>query len=124
MSTVYYALFHGLAECCADELFNRNMRGQPGWVRVYRALNHRRAAEACRGKEVRSLPTEIQDFANLFVALQEERHGADYDPTAEFHKSEVVRLIDAAQSTLREFERADRVERRHFASIALFRRRD
>ena len=61
VSTVYYALFHGLAECCADELFNRNMRGRPGWVRIYRGLNHRRAREACR-------IDEYDNFANTILA--------------------------------------------------------
>ncbi len=124
VSTVYYAVFHGMAECCADELFNRNRRGRPGWVRIYRALNHGRAREACLGSEVRSFPVQIRDFASLFIALQDMRHMADYDPTAEFHKSEVVRLIDTAQDVLRDFERAGRLERRHFASVVLFRKRN
>jgi len=65
VSTVYYALFHGLAECCADELFNRNMRGQPGWVRIYRGLNHRQAREACKAhRDMRSFCVEIRDFAS------------------------------------------------------------
>ena len=55
MSTAYYALFHGLAEFCADELFNRNMRGQPGWIRIYRAVppwdaGARRAEPTPKGK--------------------------------------------------------------------------
>ena len=107
MSTAYYALFHGLAECCADELFNRNMRGQPGWVRIYRAVNHRLAQETCRSQETRSLPIEIRDFASLFVDLQDKRHRADYDPLAVFYKSEVERLILDSRAVLREFEQAD-----------------
>ena len=124
MSTAYYALFHGLAECCADELFNRNMRGQPGWVRIYRAVNHGRAQEACRSRETRSLPIEIRDFANLFVDLQDKRHRADYDPLAVFYKSEVERLILDTRAVLREFENADRRERRSFAALVLFRSRN
>ena len=48
VSTAYYALFHGLAECCANELVGRNMRGQAAWVRTYRALNHGRAQAGAR----------------------------------------------------------------------------
>ena len=78
VSTVYYALFHALAECCADEFYNKNMRGQPGWVRIYRGLNHRRAQEACRTRsEMRSFCVEIRDFASHFVYLQDQRHQAD-----------------------------------------------
>ena len=123
MSTVYYALFHGLAECCADELFNRNMRGQPGWVRIYRAVSHGRAQEACRSRETHSLPIEIRDFASLFVDLQDKRHRADYDPLAVFYKSEVERFILDTRAVLREFENADRRQRRSFAALVLFRSR-
>lgn len=117
-------MFHALAECCADEFVGRNKRGEPGWVRTYRALNHRQAEEACRGRDIRSLPDDVRDFANLFVALQDERHRADYDPIATFYKSDVERLIVYARAVLEQFENADRAERRSFAAFALFRRRD
>lgn len=125
VSTVYYALFHGLAECCADELFNRNMRGQPGWVRIYRGLNHRQAREACKAhRDMRSFCVEIRDFASHFVYLQDQRHQADYDPVATFYKSDVQRLVVDARAILEEFERADRRERRAFAALVLFRSRN
>lgn len=123
MSTAYYALFHGLAECCADELFNRNMRGQPGWIRIYRAVSHSRAQEVCRSRETRLFPDEIRNFASLFVDLQDQRHRADYDPLAVFYKSDVERFILDARAVLREFENADRRERRSFAVLVLFRSR-
>ena len=124
VSTAYYALFHSLAECCADELFNRNMRGQPGWVRIYRALNHGRAEEACRDRETHSFPIAIREFANLFVDLQQQRHKADYDPLATFDKSEVERVIAAGGVVLEAFENAGRYPRRSFAAHVLFRRRN
>ena len=125
VSTVYYALFHGLAECCADEFFNRNMRGQPGWVRIYRSLSHGRAQAACRAPaDMRSFSVEIRDFASHFVDLQDQRHQADYDPVATFYKSDVQRLIVDMRAVLKEFERADRRERRSFAALVLFRGRN
>ena len=118
-------MFHGLAECCADELFNRNRRGEPGWVRIYRALSQPRAQTACRvPADMRSFCVEIQDFASQFVHLQDRRHQADYDPVMTFYKSEVQRLIVDTRAVLREFERADRAERRAFASLVLFRARN
>ena len=99
------------------------MRGQPAWIRIYRALNHRQPQEACRGRDIRSFPVEVRDFANLFVALQDERHQADYDPVATFYKSDVQRLLVDARAILKEFENADRRERRTFAAFVLFRRR-
>ena len=99
------------------------MRGQPGWVRIYRAVNHRRAQEACRSRETRSLPIEIRDFASLFVDRQDKRHRADYDPLAVFYKSDVERLIVETRAVLAGFENADRRERRSFAALVLFRPR-
>ena len=87
-------------------------------------MNHGRAQDACRSRETRSLPIEIQDFASLFVDLQDKRHRADYDPLAVFYKSEVERFLLDTRAVLREFERADRRERRSFAALVLFRSRN
>ena len=100
------------------------MRGQPGWVRTYRALNHRRAEEACRGRDIGTLSSEVRDFASQFVALQEERHEADYDPLATFYKSDVQRLIVDARTALSGFESANRQDRKSLAAFVLFRRRN
>ena len=123
MSTTYYALFHALAQCCADELIGRTQCSTESWVRVYRALNHRQAAEACKGSELSSLSIEVRNFAQLFLYLQNERHKADYDPNAELFKSKVERHIVRARAVVREFEQAPRRNRRSFAALVLFRRR-
>ena len=97
------------------------MRGQPGWVRICRALNHGRAREACRKvADMRSSRTEIQEFASHFAELQDLRHRADYDPVATFRKSDVLHLIAGARAVLERFERADRRDRRTFATVVLF----
>ncbi len=100
------------------------MRGQADWVHIYRAVNHRRVQEACRSREARSLPIEIRDFASLFVDLQDKRHRADYDPVADFYKSDVERLIVETRAVFGGFENADRRERRSFAALVLFRPRN
>ena len=101
------------------------MRGQPGWVRIYRSLNHRQAREACKvQQDMRSFCVEIRDFASHFVYLQDQRHQADYDPVATFYKSDAQRLVVDARAVLEEFERADRRERRAFAALVLFRSRN
>ena len=66
----------------------------------------------------------MRDFASLFVALQDKRHKADYDPLAAFYKSEVERLIVDARAVLEEFENADRQARKDFAAFVLFRSRN
>lgn len=100
------------------------MRGRPGWVRIYRGLNHRRAEEACRGRDMLSFCVEIRDFASHFVDLQDQRHRADYDPASTFYKSDVQRLVVDSHAVLDGFERADRRERRLFAAHVLFRARN
>ena len=121
---MYYALFHGLAECCADEFIGRNLRGTPAWVRAYRALNHGQAAAACRTPEVRSFSIEVRNFAQLFVSLQNERHAADYDPASVPLKSDVQRRIADARTVLGRLGEASRRDRRRFAACVLFRARN
>lgn len=67
---------------------------------------------------------EVRDFAQLFVDLQEQRHKADYDPIATFHKTGVDRWLLEARAALGEFERAERRDRKSFAALVLFRSRD
>lgn len=105
-------------------MFNRNARGQPGWVRIYRALNHRQAERACSSQETRSFPDEIQDFAELFATLQDKRHQADYDPLTQFTKTQVLRLIVDTRGVLNAFGNATRQDRRSFATLVLFRARN
>lgn len=124
VSTVYYALFHCLANCCADTLIGRTDRNSRGWSLTYRSLSHGRARDACRQKrQIRGFPPEIQSFANLFLVLQKERHTADYDPTPVFFKSDVEGHLRAARLTVERFEAADIRYRREFAAHVLFRER-
>jgi hypothetical protein len=62
-------------------------------------------------------PPDIQDFANMFVQMQEKRHRADYDPSGIYYKSEVKTDIDAAREAIKAFVAVDR---RHKKAFALF----
>lgn len=48
VSSVYYALFHWLAQCAADSLVGVAETAGDSWTRVYRALNHRDLRQRCR----------------------------------------------------------------------------
>lgn len=48
-------------------------------------------------------PAEIRDFAEMFVVMQSKRHLADYDPYAEFNKSDVVRDIAETEGVIERF---------------------
>jgi hypothetical protein len=52
------------------------------WGQVFRALEHGFAKNACLQARNLGLPAAIIAFADAFTALQEQRHQADYDPSA------------------------------------------
>lgn len=127
VSTAYYAMFHCLARNCADQLIGgRNAaRSNPAWRQVYRALDHGAARRACERPHVISkFPKGIEDFANIFSSLQEKRHIADYDPDEKFYKSSATLDIDAAEDAIRRFEAEGIKDRRAFAALVLFKRRN
>jgi len=124
VSTAYYALFEALARECADSLVGTGRaRGSSTWGQVYRALEHGFAKNACSQAKNLSLPASIIAFADTFTALQEQRHQADYDPTARFSRAEVIDLINSAETAIRSLRSATRTERRDFAVLVLLRRR-
>jgi uncharacterized protein (UPF0332 family) len=126
MSTAYYALFHTLAQCCADLLIGSAgaNRSKPAWNQVYRALDHGFAKQACQNKQmIAKFPKEIQDFANMFVMMQIERHDADYDPDQRLFKSAVLNNIAACEAVMTDFTNAPVKDRRAFAALVLLKKR-
>ena len=66
-------------------------------------------------------PQKMQEFAGLFVAMQRQRQDADYDPYAQFFRSDVLRFIDQAKEAISEFGDTDARDQRAFAVYVLFR---
>lgn len=125
-STAYYALFHTLARQCADLLVGTigSKRSDAAWRQVYRALAHGEARNACKNEAVMAkFPQEIQDFANMFVAMQAKRHDADYDPNAKAYKTGVTADIGAVEAAIADFEAADIKDRRAFTVWVLLKER-
>ena len=122
ISTAYYALFHSLATSCADTLIgtNPNVLRQVLWERTYRTLDHGRARERCVGPMIGIFPQDIQSFAAQFADMQSQRHDADYNPSAQFSQSEVVRLINETDIRITAFENTAANDRRAFAVYVLF----
>ena len=122
VSTAYYAMFHCLAGAAADLLIGR--RRSPAWHRVYRALEHGSAKNACRHQRaMQGFPPEIRDFAEAFVMLQDRRREADYALDVRYDKSDVLVAIDRAENVIARFEQVEIQHRRGFAAHVLFRRR-
>lgn len=126
ISTAYYAVFHSLAQACADTLIGGMGadRNQPAWRQVYRSLDHGPAKTACQNRlALQSFPKEIRDFSGIFLDLQGKRHAADYDPDGSYYKSSVLADIDAADDAIRQFTSVPLKDRRAFAAHVLFKYR-
>ena len=103
VSSAYYALFHALCWTCADSFVGGTGadRSNPAWRQVYRAVDHGFARSQFKNSKVMvRFPQAIQDFGNLFVDLQAERHSADYDPHHRSNRSDVLAFIATAESAL------------------------
>jgi hypothetical protein len=80
ISTAYYALFHALADLCANELVGSRKTKSDAWRRTYRALEHGPAKAALLELSRRNNDPSLARLSEAFVALQQFRHDADYDP--------------------------------------------
>ena len=132
VSAAYYAMFHALAQCCADTLVGATptRRNRQAWRQTYRALEHGFVRNQCANQSMLSrFPLEIQKFGDLFVYMQRLRHIADYDPDpdpeTDFDRAHILYLIDETSRAITGFQSADAIDRRAFAAFVLFRlRRD
>ena len=64
-------------------------------------------------------PQDVQKFAVRFVLMQRRRHLADYDPHAEFRRSEVIEDIDDAAVAIHDYRATNAGDRRAFAIYVL-----
>lgn len=124
ISAAYYAVFHAMAGSNADMLIGTSLsfRRTPAWTQTYRALDHGFAKSRVQNGMDAFCP-EIRSFSVAFVALQEERHRADYDPNAQFTRTNTLRLINRSEAAIKDFINADPAERKAFAAHVLFRTR-
>lgn len=122
-SSLNYALFHTLCDCCATTLVG--VGTQRAWQQAYRFIDHKPTKNRCLAiRNMRGFPPAIEDFADLFVSLQDKRHSADYSPAGTFYKSSVEADLIAARAAIAAFNNAKLKDRRAFAAhIALARSR-
>ncbi len=127
VSTAYYAMFHALCEVCADNFIGTDSpeRCERAWRQTYRAINHRFAQTACQKcvDPNYAFPLGIVNFASYFRTMQETRHSADYDPTANFNKADVEAKIYSAQRAIDDLSAVDRRHKGAFAAMMLFKQR-
>jgi uncharacterized protein (UPF0332 family) len=124
VSTAYYAIFNFLAKECADILVGTGQaRNYPCWRQVHRALDHGFAKNACERVANLRFPSQIVQFATAFIAMQEQRHTADYDPTSRFTRAEVISLIDGVEQAITDYKAAPRSDKLAFAVLVLLKLR-
>ncbi|NJL50720.1 MAG: hypothetical protein HC909_03410 [Blastochloris sp.] len=101
ISTAYYALFHALVTLCANELVGIGKSKSAAWARTYRALEHGFAKSVLIDLARRTRERDIETLSEIFVALQQYRHEADYDPHQTFSVGgPYVRMAELGLSTL------------------------
>ncbi len=126
ISSVYYALFHAIAQSNADTLVGDDpqFRDQLAWRQAYRALEHGYAKQRCqRAQGNPRFSPPIQDLSEYFVIIQIRRHQADYDPDETFSHHDVLSAITEADDHIRAFRAVPAWERRAFAVYILMRER-
>jgi uncharacterized protein (UPF0332 family) len=126
VSTAYYALFHALCRNCADSFVGGAGadRSTPAWRQAYRAVDHGAAKNQFKNAHVMSrFPQAIEDFGNLFVDLQTERHKADYDPNHRCNRSDVNSSIAAAETVIKGLAATTIKDRRALAAWVLLKDR-
>ena len=121
ISTAYYALFHKVLDSAATRFMGTNHRHRPGFSLLYRGFNHGRMKSICKSIDVALLSQtyarhlgvarvsqDMRDFASVFVALQEARHTADYDPHWAVAHTDAIGLVDQADLGIQAFDRPPR----------------
>ena len=70
-----------------------------------------------------TFPEDARYFGEVFVTTQDQRHLADYHPTANFTRLEVARRIDEVEDATIRFRNLPSSDLRRFAIYVLLRNR-
>lgn len=125
VSTAYYALFHEVVLHGTRRLAPRgsveqqqaigrwyahgNVKKTCQWVE---ALANNRTPPVPVGmllSEKGSVPTDLETLAAAFLALQQARHDADYNPAYDVTKPDVLGYVDAAKAAVEAAQRLEAV---------------
>ena len=124
VSTAYYAMFHHLCEkvcsllVCGEGELNRAR------YQAYRSIDHGPTKSAClECREDKSFPQAVVEYAETFVALQQRRHDADYDPFEAFSAASAQALIGRSEHAIAAFDAVDEKHQRAFVILVALRKR-
>lgn len=122
--TAYYALFQAMAKDAADMLVGIGKdRPDKAWTQTYRSLQHGDAKAACEAVRNLGFPDGIKTCADTFVALQQKRHDADYDPDCRVLRADALSAIDQARDAIARLRSSPKRDRRAFAIQILLKKR-
>ena len=113
VSSCYYALFHLLV----GEASRRVARKEDFRYLVSRTIGHREMKDVSQAfsqknlpnnfanrLNLRVVPNELRDVAEIFVSLQEERHRADYSVRAAYDRSTTRHYISQTRSAFQKWQ--------------------
>lgn len=108
---------HNTANC----LVGSQQSGPPekAWVQVYRAVGHGAVGQKSLSDFIVEFPRPIREFAEQAFEARQDRHGADYDPTADFTLSDASAAIRRSRSAIESLRKAESAHRKAFAVFVL-----
>ena len=118
MQSSTYAVFHALTTSNSDVLI--------GPAHPWPTDSRRVEPEVKRNQP--RVSADALNFADLFCKLQDERHSADYNPRATFHRATftiqaATSWLDSAEAAITRFLQTSRSERAAVAVLTLIRTR-
>ena len=108
---MYHALCHNNVRTLAGSLQERR---REDWSRVYMGMEESSITARFRQYRPRA-SDQVKDFGAAFAIMQEHRERAMEPPTSAFHPSEVIRLIQRAESAIVALESISREDKRSLA---------
>lgn len=126
VSTAYYAVFHAVCSNASELVLGAASEPATAdaWLQAYRGAEHTHVRNQCRNVRVMApFPSEIREFAQIFVETQSQRNQADYNPLSDFSPPDVERIINRADLAISHLAAAPTAIRRAFAITMLLRNR-
>lgn len=126
VSTAYYAIFHKIIHACSLQMFGATKQSEQLRYAAARKFEHKHMKDVCKritdaDKAYQLLfgiiPKELRDVCLIFVQLQEERHRADYDLSAQYSRKAVQATCHIAKSV---FQNMDYLKSNHDDALTKF----
>lgn len=132
VSSAYYALFHLTLTALADEMIGAANRSSQRYALVHRGIDHRALKDLCLVLSKTTVPPRFAPFipagffgrdflvyAGAVVALQNERHRADYDVTARYKTSSARSAIAQSRRGITAFRGIEASRKKMFLTLLL-----